>query len=154
KSVLRSCCPGQGGAVLLGYVSQWVDIGYRDAQLVERLLARFAGSSCEDLSLLEYVHLKMAYGLVAMSKEEFEEATRHFGTVLALGDEIKDMQPISIVNFWMGRCLRRQGRYADSLVYVGRGRELALGLRYPKMAAVMQVLEGWIAFQEGDAKKA
>ena len=61
---------------------------------------------------------------------------------------------ISIANFWMGRCLRRQGRYDDALGYVAKARELALRLKYPKMAAVMRVLEGWIAFQEGQPEQA
>jgi tetratricopeptide (TPR) repeat protein len=61
---------------------------------------------------------------------------------------------ISIANFWMGRCLRRQGRYDDALGYVAKARELALSLKYPKMAAVMRVLEGWIAFQEGQPEEA
>ena len=65
------------------------------------------------------------------------------------GGEISDKQMISIANFWMGRCLRRQGRYEDALAYVAKARELALRWKYPKMAAVMRVLEGWIAFQEG-----
>ena len=35
-----------------------------------------------------------------------------------------------------------------------KARELALELSYPKMAAVMRVLEGWIAFQEGKPEEA
>jgi len=61
---------------------------------------------------------------------------------------------ISIANFWMGRCLRRQGRYEDALGYVAKARDLAMQLKFPKMAAVMQVLEGWVAFQEGHPEKA
>ena len=61
---------------------------------------------------------------------------------------------ISIANFWMGRCLRRQGRYEDALGYVAKARDLAMQLKFPKMAAVMQVLEGWVAFQEGHPEQA
>src|SRR5260370_6953042 len=57
-------------------------------------------------------------------------------------------------NLGMGRCLRRQGRYDDALGYVAKARELALRLKCPKMAAVMRVLEGWIAFQEGQPEEA
>jgi tetratricopeptide (TPR) repeat protein len=71
-----------------------------------------------------------------------------------LEGEIRDKQVISIANFWVGRCLRRHGRYEDALGYVAKARELALRLNYPKMAAVMQVLEGWIAFQEGQPENA
>ncbi|MGC1385273.1 MAG: tetratricopeptide repeat protein [Candidatus Acidiferrales bacterium] len=91
----------------------------------------------------------MAEGLVAMRDESYERATRHFEKVLALQDEIQDKQVVAIAHYWLGRCLRRNARYADALGYVAKGRELALSLKFPKMAAVMQVLEAWIAFQEG-----
>src|SRR5439155_20492341 len=106
------------------------------------------------LPVLEYVHLRMAGGLVAISEEEFGKAIRDFQTVLALEDALQDKQVISIANYWMGRCLRRQGRYDDALGYVAKAKELALRLNYPRMAAVMQVLEGWIAFQEGKPEDA
>ena len=140
-------------AVLLGYFAQWVDVGFSDGGLLKRLLASFSSACPDTLSLLEYAHLKMAEGLVAMAEEEFGKAIKCFETVLAL-EEIGDKQMISIANFWMGRCLRRQGRYGDALVYVAKARELALRLNYPKMAAVMRVLEGWIAFQEGQPEEA
>jgi len=155
KALVQSCAANQkGGAVLLGFLAQWVDIGFDRPALITRLLGRFPAEGRERCSLLEYVHLRMADGLVAMSQEEFARAAQHFKVVLALEEEINDQQVISIANFWMGRCLRRQGRYDDALGYVAKARELALRLKYPKMAAVMQVLEGWIAFQEGKPEDA
>ena len=155
RTLVDSCGLRQkGAAVLLGYLAQWVDIGFARPALIKQLLTRFPGKERETLSLLEYVHLRMAEGLLAMSEENFAKAIRHFEIVLALEDEIRDKQVISIAHFWMGRCLRRQGRYDDALGYVAKARELALRLNYPKMAAVMQVLEGWIAFQEGQPENA
>jgi tetratricopeptide (TPR) repeat protein len=155
RKLVDSCGLRQkGAAVLLGYLAQWVDIGFARPALIKQLLARFPGNERETLPLLEYVHLRMAEGLSAMSEEEFRTAIRHFEIVLALEDEIRDKQVISIANFWMGRCLRRQGRYGDALGYVAKARGLALRLNYPKMAAVMRVLEGWIAFQEGQPEDA
>jgi tetratricopeptide (TPR) repeat protein len=155
RALVDSCCADQkGAAILLGYLAQWVDIGFDRAALIKKIIARFPTSGRETLSLLEYVHLRMADGLVAMSEEEFAKAAKHFAVALALEDEISDKQVISIGNFWMGRCLRRQGRYEDALGYVAKARDLALRLTYPKMAAVMQVLEGWIAFQEGKPEDA
>src|SRR3984893_8439634 len=141
-------------ATLLGYFAQWVDVGFPGRALLKRLLSRFSTVSPESLSLLEYAHLRMADGLVAMSDEEFARAIKSFDTVLALEHEISDKQMISIANFWMGRCLRRQGRYDDALGFVAQARQLALRLNYSKMAAVMRVLEGWIAFQEGQPEEA
>lgn len=154
KLVESSDLRQKNAAVLLGYFAQWVDIGFSGRGLLKRLLARFSSACPETLSLLEYAHLRMAGGLVAMAEEEFGKAIKCFKTVLALEEEISDKQMISIANFWMGRCLRRQGRYDDALGYVAKARELALRLKYPKMAAVMRVLEGWIAFQEGQPEEA
>jgi tetratricopeptide (TPR) repeat protein len=155
KQFLESINPRQkDSAVLLGYFAQWVDVGFPERALLKRLLETFSSLSPESLSLLNYGHLRMAEGLVAMSEEEFSKAIKCFNTVLALEHELSDKQMISIANFWMGRCLRRQGRYDDALGYVAKARELALRLKYPKMAAVMRVLEGWIAFQEGQPEEA
>lgn len=144
----------QGAAVLLGYLSQWVDIGFGDPTLIQLLLARFNYFHKENLSVLDYVHLQMAYGLAAMMDEDFRNALDRFKVVLTLGGALQDKQPLSIAHFWIGRCLRRQGRYEDALGYVRKGKDSALELGYTKMAAVMQVLEGWIAFQEGNPKQA
>src|ERR1700730_16273482 len=140
--------------VLLGYFAQWVDVGFPGRALLRQLLSHFSSANPESLTLLEYAHLRMVDGLVAMSEEEFAKAIKSFNTVLTLENEITDKQMISIANFWMGRCLRRQGRYEDALGYVAKARDLAMQLNYPKMAAVMQVLEGWVAFQEGHPEQA
>jgi tetratricopeptide (TPR) repeat protein len=155
RAFLESIDPNRkNSAVLLGYFAQWVDAGFPGRTLLKLRLSHFSGVSPEILSLLEYAHMRMAEGLVAMSDEEFPKAIKCFDTVLVLEREISDKQMISIANFWMGRCLRRQGRYDDALGYVAKARELALSLKYPKMAAVMRVLEGWIAFQEGQPEEA
>ena len=155
QDLVESCELQQNNAaVLLGYFAQWVDMGFPGRELLKRLLSRSSSVRTETLSLLEYAHLSLAIGLVAMSEEEFAKAIKCFAVVLALEEEISDKQMISIANFWMGRCLRRQGRYDDALAYVARARELALQLKYLKMAAVMRVLEGWIAFQKGQPEEA
>jgi tetratricopeptide (TPR) repeat protein len=155
QQILESIQLRQNNSViLLGYFAQWVDVGFPGRPLLKQLLSHFASASPETLTLLEYAHLRMADGLVAMSEEEFAKAIKNFNTVLTLENEISDKQMISIANFWMGRCLRRQGRYDDALGYVAKARDLAMQLKFPKMAAVMQVLEGWVAFQEGHPEKA
>ena len=46
------------------------------------------------------------------------------------------------------------GRYETALKYTVKAKELALDLEYPRMAAVMQVLESWLKFQEGRPQEA
>ena len=46
------------------------------------------------------------------------------------------------------------GRYESALKYVVNGKDLALNLQLPKMAAIGQVLESWLMFQEGKPEEA
>jgi tetratricopeptide (TPR) repeat protein len=155
RSLIGSLAPTRKSAgVLLGYLAQWVDIGFEGPQLIKRLLPRFPKQSRAALSLLDYLHLRMAEGLVAMAEEDFEKAIGHFAFVEAVEEEVRDREMLAISNFWIGRCLRSQGRYDDALSYTVRARELAQELGYAKMAAVMQVLESWLAFQKGKLQEA
>jgi tetratricopeptide (TPR) repeat protein len=144
----------KNAAALLGYLAQWVDVGFDQPLLVKELLSRFPQGLRAGLPLSDYLHIRMAEGLVAMSGEDFENAIRHFETILSLENEIQDKEPVAIANFWIGRCQRRMGRYDSALKYTVKGKGLALQLEYPKMAAVMQVLESWLIFQEGKPQEA
>src|SRR5580704_12511097 len=106
REILESIQLRQNNSVvLLGYFAQWIDVGFPGRPLLKQLLSHFSSASPESLTLLEYAHLRMADGLVAMSEEEFAKAIKNFNTVLTLENEISDKQMISIANFWMGRCL-------------------------------------------------
>jgi len=155
RSLLPSLDPSQkNAAAFLGYLAQWVDIGFDQPLLVKELLSRFPQSLRVALPLSDYLQVRMAEGLVAMSAEDFESAIRHFETVLSFENEIQDKEPMAIANFWIGRCQRRMGRYDSALRYTVKGKGLALQMEYPKMAAVMQVLESWLLFQAGKPQEA
>jgi tetratricopeptide (TPR) repeat protein len=96
----------------------------------------------------------MAQGMAAMADEEMEPAITHFDFVLSLPEELDNRFLLSIAHYWKGRCLRRRGEYDDALISTRQGKELALGLGHPRMAAVMQVLESWLLFQQGKGKDA
>ncbi len=149
RDLLLSLDPGQrNAAAFVGYFSQLVDIGYGDSALVHELLCRFPKAARAALPLRDYVHLRLAEGMAASAAEETEEAIRHFDFILSLGDEVVgDKQLLALAHFWKGRCQRKQGEYDSALQHTVKGRELALELGYPKMAAVMQVLEAWLYFQ-------
>jgi len=155
RDLLAGLNPSQkNAAALLGYLAQWVDIGFDHPHLVKQLLSRFPYVLRAALPLTDYVHLRMAEGLVAMAEEEPEGAIRQFETVLSFEDEIQDKELVAIANFWIGRCQRKMGQYDVALKYTVKAKEVALHLGYPKMAAVMQVLESWLIFQGGKAQAA
>ena len=88
-----------------------------------------------------------------MAAEDFPLAAQHFRFVQSLEGEIDDSELLAISNFWTARCLRRMGRYDDALGFAVKGRRLALDSGYAPMAAIMQVLESWLAFQKGNSTK-
>jgi tetratricopeptide (TPR) repeat protein len=144
----------KNAAAFVGYVAQWVDIGYREPELLEKLLARFVPASRARLRLRDYLHLRMAEGLLALLKDEPEKALRHFDIALSMQEEIEDKELVAIVEFWNARCHRKKGEYDEALKHVALGRDKALALGFEKMAAVMRVLESWLLFQKGHPREA
>jgi len=157
QDLIAKLDPSQESAArLLAQFAIWTDIGFSGPPLAE-LLQRFHCLEPElrsKLSIADYICLRMAEGMAAMTEEAMEKAISHFDFVLSLGEELDDRFLLAIVYFWKGRCLRRRGEYDEALIYTAKGRDLALALGYLRMAAVMQVLEGWLFFQQGKWKEA
>lgn len=141
-------------ARLLGYFAQWVDVGFGHPSRLRELLDRFPKETRARLPLGEYVDLRMAEGMLAMNDEAVSEAVAHFEIVLALGGDLSDKQSLAVANFWKARCQRKLGEYQNALVSATKASALALELGYPKMAAVMHVLESWLVFQSGKSDRA
>src|SRR6266849_4530592 len=155
RHLLTSFDPDKKNAgIFTGYLAQWVDLGFERPVLVNNSVVRFSKAVRARLPLHDYLHLRMAEGMVAMAEESKDEALRHIDFVLALEQETEDKELIAIANFWKGRCLRMKGEYDQALASAVKGRTLALELGHHLMAAVMRVLESWLFFQKGDAKEA
>jgi tetratricopeptide (TPR) repeat protein len=149
RPIIEALEPKPDSGILVGLVAQWVDAGFEDESLLTRLLDRFPKAARPALPLLDYLHLRMAEGVVAMAQEDTEQALRHFLLVQSFEDEIHDPELLAIANFWMGRCYRRMGHYADALKFTARGEQQALSCGYIQMAAIMQAARSWLAFQKG-----
>jgi tetratricopeptide (TPR) repeat protein len=141
-------------APFVGYVAQWVDIGYGEPELLEKLLSRFPAEARARLPLRDYLHLRMAEGLLALLHDKVDDALRHFDLVLSMQEEISDKELAAIAQFWNARCHRKKGEYDEALKHASMGRDTALGLGFEKMAAVMSVLESWLYFQKGHPREA
>ena len=136
-------------AALVGAVALWVDIGYRGPELLEGLLARFPRDQRSKLPVSDYLQLRMAEGLLALLHDHPDEALLHFDLVLTMQEEVGDRAVVAIAHFWNARCHRKKGEYDEALRRCAAGCELAQSLGFPKMAAVMRVLESWLLFQKG-----
>ncbi|HEY3770537.1 MAG TPA: tetratricopeptide repeat protein [Candidatus Angelobacter sp.] len=147
--------PGQlNAAVFVGCVAQWVDIGYGEPGLIEKLLSRLPKEKRGCLPVSDYLQLRMAEGLLALLRDHPDEALSHFDVVLSMQEEIEDKEMVAIAHFWNARCHRKKGEYDEALKRAGVGRELAQTLGFPRMAAVMRVLESWLLFQKGQYREA
>ena len=144
----------RNAAALVGAVAQWVDIGYSGPELIEQLLQHFPKEQRGKFPVCDYVHLRMAEGLLALLRDHPDEALRQFDLVLRLQEEIEDKEVVAIAHFWNARCHRKKGEYDEALKRAGVGRELATALGFPRMAAVMRVLESWLLFQKGHGREA
>ena len=157
QDLIANLDPSQENAAhLLAHLAIWIDIGFSGPPLQE-LLQRFEQLEPglrSKLSIADYICLRMAEGMAAMVEEAMETAIGHFEFVLSLGKELDDRFLLAIACFWKGRCLRRRGEYDEALVYTGKGKDLAVALGHLRMAAVMQVLESWLLFQQGKWKEA
>jgi tetratricopeptide (TPR) repeat protein len=157
QDLIANLDPSQENAAhMLAHLAIWIDIGFSGPPLQE-LLQRFEQLEPglrSKLSIADYICLRMAEGMNAMVEEAMETAIGHFDFVLSLGKELDDRFLLAIACFWKGRCLRRRGEYDEALVYTCKGKDLAVGLGHQRMAAVMQVLESWLLFQQGKWKEA
>src|SRR5947199_2001706 len=108
---LLSCFDSEktNAGIFAGYLAQWVDLGFERPALVKKIVGSFSKAVRARMSLHDYLHLRMAEGMVAMTEESKDEAIRHLDFVLGLEHETDDKELIAIAHFWKGRCLRMKG---------------------------------------------
>jgi tetratricopeptide (TPR) repeat protein len=142
------------GGLALGCLAQWLDVGFDCEDLLLTLLDRFQRKSRHTLPITDYIHLRLAEGVIAMRREDLAEAVRHLDAALMVNEEIEESETVAMARFWKARCLRKAGEYDQALEITQRGRDLArsTGLHY--VAAVIQTLESWLLFQKSKTKEA
>ena len=74
----------------VGYLAQWVDIGFQRPALLKDLISRFFRPLRSRLSLLDYMHLRLAEALVALTEEATDTALRHLDFLLSLDEATAD----------------------------------------------------------------
>ncbi len=134
---------------LVGLCALWADSGFGDARFIKQLLARFSRRDRVALPLAGYTELRMAEGFVAMKEEALVAAVRHLDFVLSLEAEFPDPDLMAMAYFWKAQCHRKSGEYDTATAAVAQGRKHAETRGYVELAAMMQALEGWLAFQNG-----
>jgi tetratricopeptide (TPR) repeat protein len=139
---------------LIWRLAQWVDAGWRDIALVERLLHSVSRPIRSRMTLGQYTWIRMAEGMVEMALEEPDGAIAHFDAVLLFDKDLDDIEVLAIAHFWKARCQRKKGEYDAALEHAIRARDLAQQCGCERVAAVIRVLESWLYFQKGKHKEA
>jgi tetratricopeptide (TPR) repeat protein len=142
-------------AELLLLIAQWVDVGYKDHDLLDMLLLRFPAGLRQELPLKDYLRVRMVEAFHALSTGSMDTAIDILSFVLKALQEYPDPQLVALAHFWKGRAHRKKGEYDLALRDIVAARSLAS--QFPegrKFAAVAQIQESWLLFQDGKRKEA
>ena len=134
-------------------VAEWGDAGYSDHRLIESLLARFSIEHRRQMSVSDYLLLRMAEAFACIAKEDADSAISLLQFVLHAERELNDPRLMVLCHFWKGRAHRKKGEYEAALDDIAEARRLASRIKESKLTALIQIQEGWINFQLGRPKE-
>lgn len=141
------------GATMMLLIAQWVDAGYRDHRVLAAMLSRFPAGCLKRLSIEDYIRVRMVQAFVGLATGEADSAIEILDVILKMHEDFPDPAEQAVAHFWKGRAHRRKGEYEAALKHIGVARELAKG-RDKFFAAIIQIQESWLLFQNGVAREA
>jgi tetratricopeptide (TPR) repeat protein len=135
-------------------LAEWVDLGYRRESLLKSLIDLFSPEFRARLRTREFLELRMAEGFSAMHEEDLDRAIALLDFVLQADAELGDRRLAAIAHFWKGRAHRKKGEYDAAMRHFRRGREMMQAIYQHRLAAVIQIQESWLLFQEAKPEEA
>ena len=140
-------------AAYLLCIAQWVDLGFRSVDYLNRIAARFADVPRGRMPICDYLYLRMVEGHLAFLAED-AQATSIFNFVLQTEPTIMDPYLVVVAHFWKCRAHRRQGEYVPALHHIREAKRLAREMKASKLVAVTNIHESWLLFQRGERREA
>jgi tetratricopeptide (TPR) repeat protein len=140
------------GAEVLLMLAQWVDVGYREPQLLRERLDRLTPASREQMGVAAYVRVRMTEAFYALSTNDADGAIRILGGLLQMEDVFRDAELKALANLWKARAHRKKADYdmaRDHLLAA-----LAIADTMPgseALVAIIKIQQAWIVFQNGDS---
>jgi tetratricopeptide (TPR) repeat protein len=141
-------------AAYLLCVAQWVDLGFRSLDYLTPIAARFTHVRRDQMSICDYLYLRMVEGHLAFLAEDAAQAISIFSFVLQTEATIMEPLVVVVAHFWKCRAHRRQGEYEPALHHIQEAKRLAGKMKAPKLVAVTNIHESWLLFQRGDRREA
>jgi tetratricopeptide (TPR) repeat protein len=139
-------------ARFLSAVAEWCDVGFGDIGVVKRMITMYDAEPLNRLPISDYVHIRLAKGMLAMKEEMPDAASTHFDIALDLGNEIKAIDLLITANYWKGWCLRRLGQYETALAHLKKAQELQWAHGHIQEVPAL-VLESLILFEKADSRQ-
>ena len=154
KEIAGLHCSDPHAASYLLCLAQWIDVGYRDVNFLDGLIALFAEVSRAQMRFGDYICLRTVEGYRAFASEDAISALRIFDFVLQIDPGILDPHVRTLAYFWKARAHRKQGEYELAFQNITEAKNLGAQLKAPKLLAVMKIHESWMLFQRGQRKDA
>jgi tetratricopeptide (TPR) repeat protein len=142
------------GIPLLLCTAQWVDLGFRNPDFLDRCRARFAATDIANLPFVQALSLRLVDAFRCLSSENLDEAIQLLDVVLLAGENIMQPDMRFIAHFWKGRAHRKKGEYESALFHIEAARRTAEQCTAPKLVAVVKIHESWLIFQRGESRRA
>jgi tetratricopeptide (TPR) repeat protein len=145
---------GPDSMSILLCMAQWNDLGYRDIAFLNGLTVGLPGIDRAQLSVLQFLKLKMFEAYRHLAAEEPEQSIALLDLVLRMGENLLGNHLFFLANFWKGRAHRKRGDYERALLHISLARAAGERAKAPKLVAMTKIHESWLAFQNGDRQYA
>ena len=136
-------------------LAQWVDIGYRDAPFLRRMLDHLSYDDRLRLNVVDYVRLQLSEAFYLLAVDKTFDAINTLETILRLEQDLLGLEMKLLAHLWKARAHRKHAEYQKASQDILASLEVAARLPESEIiCAVLRVQHGWIIFQCGDAEAA
>ena len=135
-------------------LAQWTDLGYRDLNFFDEVSAGRSAIDQRRLQVVDFFRLQLIDAYRTLATEQFESSIGMLDLALRAAAPILSDYLIFLGNFWKGRAHRKRGDYEHAQVHILRAQEIAHQMDAPRLVAVTQIHESWLAFQRGERPRA
>ena len=140
------------GAEVLLMLAQWVDVGYREPQLLRERLDRLTAAQREQMSVAAYVRVRMTEAFYALSTNDADGAIRILGGLLQMEDVFQDAELKALANLWKARAHRKKADYDMARDHLLAALTIAHSMPGSEaLVAIIKIQQAWIVFQNGDS---
>jgi tetratricopeptide (TPR) repeat protein len=131
-------------------LAQWSDLGYRDLRFFDEFSDGIFAIDPRRLQVVDFFRLQMIKAYRALAREQLEESIGQLDLVLRAGEPVLSDYLTFQAHFWKGRAQRKRGDYEQAHIHILEAQKVAARMKAPKLVAVTQIHESWVAFQRGD----